>query len=755
MSTFKDWLAVEQIGREVYLEAILEMEAQKSLIDLLEFYDLAVKGRFGLNESSEHEDDDDGPVELDDPFSGDEDAKPVEVAPEEESPERDPEEDDSQIDTAELQAEREAKKAKLARKVQQLAWAVRWSAMLDRRDAVGHIKKIYEDEWKPLVRESERGVAESFLHAVRSIGLDEQEAKKLAASKAGVSLYEAGKIIRRINESGWSVPKLKDRKSAATLEDRMRAVIAKAKPLLIKLGYVESGDLDGELQQTRDLFERAMKAAAAEQGNDPTKNKATDELARSATARSAKREKLQLALYKMLMKPAMRVDKADSRSIVDAETGKSKLASKYSQGPEDIVSGAMVVIMKKLTNRSVRKSDMSVGEWNSDLTVLTSDASEEPGKIINSIKSVVTRRTMYRDEDRGSKKAAGVKTNSKDAVTYLGGSGGKRDDGTMGDMDPTDLRTRDSLSTSAQGETASDMVQAFTQAMKDLKDVNPAQSILTCLWLSLDCAADGSIPTSNVRRLFSAARGGTMSSRKAPSSFIRELGLNQILPGKFKGRKGAGEWELVKLIKAKAVPMVGSIGGMPLGNLPEQAPNYANRMSFTPAEKAWYDYMKKVVHAKEMGIRFVTDKMTQIMAESDETQMPKGRESPCSWSITKFLNETFRDEIRSGGAKVEGRPPMMTVTFYNKNKKGREIRRYTITTDAQKINIVQKDWESDVFSYEMPRYTTRCPDCQGRGGNCTSCEGCGSTMDRVKTLALERGIHAALTRGRRKAKPRG
>lgn len=754
MSTFKDWLTAEQIGREVYLEAILEMEAQKSLNDLLNFYNLAVKGRFGLNENDEL-DDDDGPVELDDPFSGDEDAKPVYTAPEEDAPERDPEEDDSQVDTAVLQAEREAKRAKLARKVQQLAWAVRWSAMLDRRDAVIQIKKIYEDEWTPLAREGEIEVAEFFLRAIRLMGLNEQEAKRQVASKAGISLYEASKIISRIDESGWSVPKLKDRKSAATLEDRMRAVIAKAKPLLIKLGYVESGDLDGEPQQTRDLFERAMKAAASEQGNDPPANKTTKELAKNPSLRASKREELQTTLYRMLLKPAARVDRSDSRSIVDAETGKSKLASKYSQGPEDIVNGAMWVILKKLTNRNVRKSDMSVGEWNSDLTVLTSDASEEPGKIINSIKSVVTRRTMYRDEERGSKKAAGVKTNSKDGVTYLGGSGGKRDDGTMGDMDPTDLRTRDSLTTSAQGETASDMVQALGQAMKELRDKNPSVAILACLWMSLDCGADGSIPPSNIRRLFSAAGGASMSSRKTPAQFIASLGLDQILPGKFKGRGGAGEWELVKLIRAKGAPTTGRLGGMPSGEIPEQAPNYANRMSLTPADKAWYNYMKKVNDARLDGLRFVMDRMAQIMAESDDSQKPKGWESPCSWSIAKFLDETFHDEIGSGGVRIEGRPPMITVIFYNKNKKGREIRRYTISTDTQKINIVQKEWESDVFSYEMPRYTTRCPDCQGRGGNCPSCEGCGSTMDRVKTLELERQIHLRLLTQRRKAKPRG
>lgn len=761
MTAFRDWLSIERIGEEVYLEALIRLEAEKSLADLLEFYNMAVSCQIRVDEDNETEDEDGGPVELDDPFSGDEDAAPVEETPDDSEPEQNSGEVESEEDKAASDAKKDARRARAAKEIQDLAWAVRWSAMLDRRDSVAELKRIYESEWLPIVKDMERGVSEAFRNAVEFEGMSEGEAKKRVCESMGVSLYEASKMIMRgelsrsrINESDWGIPKLKDKKAAMTLEERVKAVMSKAKPILVRLGYAEQGDLEGSSQQNRLDFEKAMKAATAEQGNEPPKNKVTEELSRSPAARARQREMLQLALYKMLMKPAMRVDRADSRSVVDADTGKSKLASKYSQGPEDIVSGAMVVILSKLTKRRVRKSDMEVAPWTTDLSVLTADAADNPGKIINSIKSVVTRRTMYRDEDRGSKKAAGVRTNSKDGVTYLGGSGGKRDDGTMGDMDPTDMRTRDSLTASAQRETGGTMIEAFKQAMKELKDKRPSEAILACLWMSLDCGADGNIPTANIHRLISAAGGAAMSSRKTPAQFIASLGLDQILPGKFRGRGGAGEWELVKLIKAKGVPTTGRLGGMPIGNMPEQAPNYANRMSLTPADKAWYDYMKKVNDARLDGLRFVMDRMAQIMAENDESQKPKGWESPCSWNIVKFLNETFHDEIGSGGVRVEGRAPTINVTFYNKNKKGKEIRFYTITIQGQKINIVQKGWEQDVFSYDLPVYNKPCPECHGRGGNCPSCEGCGSTMDRARTLELERSIHLRLLTQRRRAKPK-
>ncbi|NBT57372.1 hypothetical protein EBT16_01165 [bacterium] len=130
MLCLKEWLELDRIRTEVYEPAlndtIAEMAARKTVRFLLE--------------SMEDEEDDGTPAELDDPFSGSEDAKPVKYEPEQHN------EPESKIkirleDGKAITSERDAAKA-----LKDAALWIRWSGMLERRRLIRQLQDMRKED---------------------------------------------------------------------------------------------------------------------------------------------------------------------------------------------------------------------------------------------------------------------------------------------------------------------------------------------------------------------------------------------------------------------------------------------------------------------------------------------------------------------------------------------------------------------------------------------------------------------------------
>lgn len=733
MATFGEWLFFEEMKEGVYEESLRRLHIQEAIRSALDFYNIAVSGLWDLLAESEE----DEPVELDDPFSGSEDAKPVEETPDD-------------------------KKIRRAQKIQRMARMVRWAAMLDRRDLVAKVASIWE-EVAPALQQNE------------AYENDDDE------------------------DDDWVIPTLKGSQPAAAApkaapaptvnKDAVKAAISRLRPLLEKLGYLDEGEMDyGTDEDKIRAISKAAEAASKETGNDPPDNEDVRAMSDNPMLRNQISQDMMGEIINILQRTAEKTYRLIRRKQ-SFEGGESKYGAEMDEG--DVLSTGLRINMRMLNRREVN-NNLVARPWNDDLNILTIDVDNEENakKIINTIKSPIsTPERAMRDERREERKASGLAPGSS-AVFTCSDCGHKRaaasslvgtrmkcpkcgaegtvkqgasvvshdagiagDDGTMTSMDPVDTRTSDSLTTAATEETAKELVDAFRQAMAELKEKDPSLAILACLWLGIHgqtpsrCSMpDGSVPDQQAANRFrEAARGISISSRDAPALFLRKIGLDVMKAGDGRGKSGRANWELVRLIKTNNIPAVDKLGGMPPGDLPPNwVPNYTQRHLFDANQQLWWKYMNRVVDTlSKKSLPFIMRRMSEILAEKDPAQKPKGWESPCSWSITKFLKETFRESIRSGTISISGTNPIIVV-FYNQNRKGKEIRSYTITTSGREIKIAQKGWDDEVFSYEAPNYNVKCPRCNGVGRGCSECEGCGSTMDRIKVLNTERDIHARL-----------
>lgn len=753
MTNFGEWLFLEEIREELYEAPLRRLQIEEALRKTMDLYNMAVSGQWNLIENDL---DDDGPAELDDPFTGDETASPVEETPDD-------------------------KKIRRAQKIQRLARMVRWAAMLDRRDTVAKVAEIYKNELLPLLSQNEW------------VNINESD-----DDDWGVPEFK--KRDRTSDDDDWGVPEFKSQSQSTNTqapsvtqknrrESSLAAIQSRLRPLLEKLGYLKEGELDyGTTEEKANAIVRAAKAAAAEKGNDPPDNEDVRSMAADENLRNRISQDMMGEVIRILQRTAEKTYRQIRRKH-NFDGGESKYGAEMDEG--DILSRGLEANMRKLQTRRVNK-DGTARDWDDDLTILTTsiDTDEDAAQLINTIKSPIsTPERALRDERREARKASGLAPGSNaiftcsqcghtrsvapkligtsmkcpkcqgEGVVQQGASvvshdaGATGEDGAVTSMDPVDTKTSDSLTNASMEETAKELVDAFRQSMAELKEKDPSQAVLACLWLGLhgntpaNCSApDGSIPDHQAANRFrDAARGIGVSAREAPAMFLRKIGLDSISAGEGRGRSGRANWELVRMIKLNNIPAVGKLAGIPNGDLPpDWVPNYTQRHMFDANQQMWWKYMNRIIDTlSKKTLPFIMTRMSEILAEKNPLQKPKGWESPCSWSIMKFLKETFRESIRSGTVAITGSNPI-SVVFYNLHEKSREIRSYTVTIDSRQIKIVQKGWEQDVHSYDLPTYDVKCSKCNGVGRGCSECEGCGSTMDRLKVLKTENEIHARL-----------
>lgn len=708
MASFREWLAACETIREAYEGSLWALAMEDAIYGLAEFYNEAVSGDLFLEQEEE---DEDGPPELDDPFSGGEDAKPAWVAPEVPEPEsKTPTRPSSNLAPTKA-------KTKIARAIQDAAWTIRWAAMIQRAELVERVKRIYEDEWLPLMRKREGRVREEYRIEAASGGT-EDEVRGRVAEKLGLSAFEVAKsiglsgvewkVLEEEEEDDWGdIPDVHP--EGPSIDENEKKIIDKVEPLLLKLGYVDSSEMKyGDVFERRNLAVKAMEAAAKETGNEPPDNKTTKRIRQSLSTAANAEKRLWDVMYEKYMGLARASYKKLSRKMGnDEETGEEIRGSQYFQDATEIFSDVVTKLIKSLSEREVNK-DLTAPAWKSDLAFMTADPEKEPDAIIGSLGVRFRSQNVIRDVVRQDNKAAAQAPGSAQRAQRLS-QGAMGDDGVQTSIDPEDTGTRDSLTTAATEESAVNLIDAFKQAMKEIKKESPTHSMLACLWFSLDCSKDGTPAETKVTELMSAAGGATMSSRITPKQFLDRLGRQGLVSGQGRGVSAAAGWKLVELIVEKDLPRDGrTLSLRPMGKIPDDRPNYQtvrnNPGSITPEKKKWWDFYNTVNDAKNKAIYFIMKRMNEIMVEQSD-DLSAGQKDAHSWSLPKFLETSYMDQVRTGHAIVNSRSDNdATIKFYSSDKRA-ATRSFRLTADRDKVTVVQDyppGFEGNVFRFTMP-----------------------------------------------------
>jgi len=792
MATFSEWLIFEDVRENVYEESLRRLCVQDALRKTFEFYNMAVSGRWSLIlESSLEDEDDDGPVELDDPFaSGDEDARPVWSAPQDDA-EQEEDEEPEQKKNKKLDRKKKPSNSESlifkAKTIKRYAQIVRWAAMLDRKDDIDKVRRIYTDELLPLLRKDDH----TFYRGFRSLkeneefeipDFEDEDDQQAASNQSAPVASTAG--------SGPSAPSINPNVDMADVTSRL-------KPILIRLGYLKKQDLpDGMSQEKKyDIIARKAHAASKETGNDPPKSHPdVQKLIEDPTKRKDYSSVLMSAIEQTIRGTARKVYR-QIRRLQGTVDGEKKYGSEGGFTEDGIVSNGVELIMKKLQTRRVNRKGVA-SEWNDDLTVLSVevDSEDDASRIINNIKSPIsTPERALRNDRREAKKASGLGPSSG-AVFTCSACGHKRsvaskhvgtrmkcpkcqgegvvqqgagvvshdagstaEDGSITSSDPADTRTTDSLTTAATAQTNMEIADVFRGAMKELAQSNPADATLACLWLGLhdgnhsDCAnPNAPIGDGVIQKVISLLSGVNLSDRDRSTKALDAIGIQNISPNAGWGEKMKARWEFIKLLNAKKMPAVGVFALMPPGDVPPGwFPDYNKRHEFTPEQKSWYNFMNSVFdRLSKRPLKFIAEKMQEKLAERQAEIKPKGWQSPCSWSVDKFLKATFAPSLRSGSMTLQGDNPI-TITVYTAPtaKKRKSLRSYTIVATDQyvKISLVDGGEEKVSRSFAMPSLSEPCAKCKGSIKGCTECENCkGKVMDRLGFLKLEREINNIL-----------
>lgn len=792
MANFGEWLFFEEIREEIYGESLRRLHIHEALRRTFEFYNMAVSGQWDLILENSPYDDDDGPVELEDPFAGGDENAPEVKLPARELPslgrgrkkkkksDRSPHELRSRYDGWSPPKEDKEEEGETpdseqpddvilaAKTIQNYARLVRWAAMLDRRDMVAKVADIYRNELLPLVRQNE------------STQLRESEDDS--------------------DDEDWVLPWLKkDAQSpgpeaSATPQptqappparsDSLATVIAKIAPLLEKLGYIEEGALNyGTDEEKTRMVMRAAENASRERGNDPpADNPDAQRLVKNPESRAQYAEFLMSEISEMLRATANRVYR-QIRRLQGSEGGEKKYGAEMDE--DEILNRGVEINMRQLQRRVVNK-DGTAKEWNDDLNILKIrvDDEEEASRIINTIKSPISSpERALRDERRARDKTTGQRPGSRgvftcsecghtlsvssrhvgtkmkcpkcqgegtvqqvaSAVSY--DAGATAEDGTVTGMDVADPKGSTAIDAASADETSRDMMEAFREAMRELAQGDPSRATLTCLWLGLhgenpsDCTAPNKPPSHEaIKTVISGLLNVNLSDRNASKDAFEKIGINNFMPGATHGKFGEARWNFIKFIKQHAPR---AFPTMPKGEIPAGwTPKYTERHNFTPEQAAWYRWMNTVIDTLSKNcLPFLARRMQEILADRQPDIRPKGWESPCSWSLQRFLRATFAQSIRAGTIVVTGDNPT-TFTIYGKSKDRKTMRTYKINADGQKVRVafMAGEAEAKVDEFAQPQPDRPCPKCNGSARGCPECEGCGRVTDRIETLRLERRI---------------
>jgi len=763
MLGFREWVVLDEVRTEIYESILADIALHEAFNKTLDLYNEAVSGRWRLfaEESSEEKPEE---IELDDPFAGGENAKPVSVA------EPDPPRPSGPSD------------AEVAKRIQELAWAVRWSSMIDRLEAVKQIGEIYEKEWMPLMARRNDEIEKEYKR-VSAAAKSDEEARRLVGQKFGMSTYEVGKVLAGMHNE-WSVigesddfelpdfekDDAEDTQGASDAQDssdtsfekELKRIRAKAEPLLVKLGYLENGELDGgEPYERQRLLGIAIEGAKDEGGNEPPDNEVTKRLRSDPSARAEARRDLQQILHDKFIGVAGSSYRASSQKMGSLGKGSDgskggRRGSAYFQGAEDVINQGVMSIMKSLTHRTVRQ-DMTATEWDQNMKVLNDKAG--PDEVLGSINIRVSK-GAGRDEGRARKKSVGLSAKSKDSPIYLSG-GAMQDDGTQASIDPKDYRSQDSLGASERGETRDALISAFRDAMHELKETDPLWAMLVCLKMNLGCNSDGSMPPHKAEDLLKMAMPDSQGNQ-SPEGFFSRIGLSGTAAGQaddqLTRKLQLGDyWDSLKDLKGKR-------GRRPSPKMADGSPMRERPTDNLALAKEWDKFKMTVKDSAQEAFKWLSKRMYELVAEySPEFSRPAGYVSASSWDLARFLRTQFRPPAANVTEKRPAKGEQEIKLEFKEKQRVRnlsgEMEDADVTTKAwdilvkdNSISIFQshpEGFEDNEFEFEIPSLTA-CPACGGSDDNCTACGGDGMALDPAAIRKLEWDLRNLLIRNQRK-----
>jgi hypothetical protein len=720
MFSFKEWLVWDEVLRETKDSILREAFVERSLVAFFEFVTRALASK-PIAENSEQESD----------------------------------EDDSDWTMG------------TALKIQELARKVRWSAMIDRLEAVEQIGKMLEDDWKPFMRERRDEVVKEYQRQKESgfHGSDE-EIRKAVGQKMGLTTYEVGRIVNDAQnewsvikeedgkeEDEWKIPGFdeeeesddeegsEDKAQAPIPESNLESIISRAEPLLVKLGYLKEGQLEvGEQKDKIKALDKALRSAAAETGNQPEENETTRALMSNEGERVKARRDLMTALHDAYKKNALsswRQSSVSMGGLGKDSTGikGGRRGSQQFQGEEDILNTGIEGVVNSLTRRRPNQDGVAP-PWD-DLKVLSGASI---GEIMGSIATRFRPQNISRDAIRDQKKAGGLSGSSTDTVQNLSG-GAMQDDGTRGSIDPSDTRSSDSLTNAVRSTATQEIMEAFKKAMAELKDMDPLWAMLVCLRYELGCSNDGSMPPLGAQRLLAMASGsGSIGLTQTPENFFKRM-ATVGMPS-----QGAADDMLAQKVQENNYwNLLKDRKSVRKGGLRRMAPTIRSKEEAKTKEELddWKKFVHTVRDAAGEGESWLWRRVNELMAQSGA--QAAGQVDHRSWDITRFLRRNFR------GATMQVSNPAPTeqsIKISFPASTGNAPKSYDIlVTDNKYISIVQEGFD-DMEELEIPDLI-RCPYCDGSSGKCSECDGDGLMVDPKAISKLEYELRQVFTRSKR------
>lgn len=703
MLSFRYWLELDEVFKEISRSVFLETAQERAISKFLQFVSAALHGSV------------------------------IEEAVEEDA------EEGSKSWTMET-----------ALKMQDLARRVRWSAMIDRAEAVDQIKEVLEDKWKPFMAERRSEVVREY-ERQRKSGLhdSDEDIRRAVGDKMGLTTYEVGRIISdQQNEwsvikeaDDWAIPGLDE--DDKDLTDAKLAEIVKASGYpLIKLGYLKEGQLNiGDRKEQIRLLDKAIRSAAAETGNEPEENETTKMLKSNALARREATRDLMQLMYETYQNIARSSYYKSSKSMgslgKDAAGSKGgRRGSEHFQGEEDILSMGIESLINSLTRRKPNQ-DGTVPEWQDIMTLSGTSVPEIMGSIATRFRT----QNITRDAIRDQKKAGGLSGSSSDSVQNLG-SGAKQDDGSIGSIDPADARTTDSLTAAANSTTTSEILEAFKKAMAEVRQIDPLWAMLICSRYELNCGPDGSMPDASANRLLSLLTGaGSIGLTQTPENFFKRMASSGMPSERaaedLLAQKAQKYWDLLKDKKA-----------IKKGGLRRSAPAIGSKEEAkTKAESDdWSKFVHTVRDACGEAESWLWRRMNELMSETGAKTA--GQVGHRTWSMARFLRSNFRGATMQ---VTDPAPNEQNIKISFPASAGNSAKTYDIlVTDNKNISIMQDGFE-DENEFEIPDQI-RCPYCNGAQRGCAECEGDGFVLDVKAISKLEYDIRQVLSRSRRNVK---
>lgn len=758
MLSFRSWLSFGEVIRETKESILRETAATRSAALFLELVARSLNGRLIRESRAAHDEViDDVPEE-----AGDDEVE-------------------KEVSTLVGDGSWTIEKAK---HMQDLARKVRWSAMLDRKEAVEQVRKILADEWEPFMKDRRDEVVRQY-EALKATGIygSDDDIKRAVANKTGLSTWDVGQIMNgphnewavlgeNENESEedddeWDMPGLDDDESKESSEEgqgeredgsqqsmgsSLSGIVDSVEPILIKLGYLADGQLEfGEEKEKIKALDFAIRNAAREVGNEPPEPE--NETIRLLASNKGDRAKAERDFMEFMAKEYKKIanstwmrisqymgrpDKDDFED--DIKTGGRRGSIHVTDWPDVLNTGIESVLDSLKTREPTKKGEAP--PWK-DINLLSKDT---VGQIMGSIATRFRPQNITRKAARERRKAAGMSGSSTDAVQHLSG-GAMQDDGSQASIDAADTRTRDSLSNAVNSSLTEEILDAFRKSMADVRQVDPLWAMLICARYELNCTGDGRMPDASANRLLSLLSGaGSMGMTQTPENFFKRLASvgmpSQNAEEQLLAQKALTFWDALKDMKrqSKSAQRGGARRNAPVFQSPTKKPTTKEEMD------DWKKFVHTVRDACGEGEKILWSRMSELL--SDSGHRTPGQVSHKDWDILKFLKLNFR------GARIESSSPApgeQNVKISFPASAGNSAKTYDIlVTNNKDISVVQDGFD-DMEEFEIPDPVT-CPKCKGMSPNCTECEGDGMVLNTKSISELEWKLRQWLSRGHRNAK---